>query len=137
MRRRHVLALLAMNAAGLALDRRTPAIAQPLPTIRVGATNGDGSKAVFYGRSSGIFQKAGLNVDITIINSGAAGMTSVHANSARDALARVETMVLMSGYDLPVRAIREHSRKAGIAMPMKEIDAVIARTRKARSRKTG
>jgi pilus assembly protein CpaF len=34
-------------------------------------------------------------------------LTTVHANSARDALARVETMVLMSGFDLPVRAIRE------------------------------
>jgi len=35
------------------------------------------------------------------------GMTTVHANSPRDALARLETMVLMSGLDLPSRAIRE------------------------------
>ena len=34
-------------------------------------------------------------------------MTTVHANSPRDALSRLETMVLMAGYDLPVRAIRE------------------------------
>src|SRR3989440_9924130 len=34
-------------------------------------------------------------------------LTTVHANSPRDALARVETMVLMAGYDLPVRAIRQ------------------------------
>src|SRR5438874_4401203 len=34
-------------------------------------------------------------------------LTTVHANSQRDALARVETMVLMAGYDLPVRAIRQ------------------------------
>jgi pilus assembly protein CpaF len=34
-------------------------------------------------------------------------LTTIHANTPRDALARVETMVLMSGYDLPVRAIRE------------------------------
>ena len=32
---------------------------------------------------------------------------TVHANSPRDVLSRVETMVLMAGYDLPVRAIRE------------------------------
>lgn len=32
---------------------------------------------------------------------------TTHANSARDALARVETMVLMAGYDLPLRAIRQ------------------------------
>ena len=34
-------------------------------------------------------------------------LTTVHANSARDALARIETMVLMAGFELPVRAIRE------------------------------
>jgi pilus assembly protein CpaF len=33
-------------------------------------------------------------------------LTTVHANSARDALSRIETMVLMAGYDLPMRAIR-------------------------------
>jgi len=35
------------------------------------------------------------------------GMTTLHANSPRDALARLETMVLMAGFDLPSRAIRE------------------------------
>jgi pilus assembly protein CpaF len=34
-------------------------------------------------------------------------ITTVHANSPRDALARLETMVLMAGLDLPSRAIRE------------------------------
>src|SRR6266850_3372077 len=33
-------------------------------------------------------------------------LTTLHANSPRDALARLETMVLMSGMELPVRAIR-------------------------------
>ena len=34
-------------------------------------------------------------------------LTTVHANTTRDALSRIETMVLMAGMDLPVRAIRE------------------------------
>src|SRR5690606_39833614 len=34
-------------------------------------------------------------------------LTTGHANSPRDMLARLETMVLMSGMELPVRAIRE------------------------------
>jgi len=34
-------------------------------------------------------------------------MSTVHANSPRDALSRLETMVLMAGIDLPSRAIRE------------------------------
>jgi pilus assembly protein CpaF len=34
-------------------------------------------------------------------------LTTVHANSPRDVISRVETMVLMAGMDLPSRAIRE------------------------------
>ncbi len=34
-------------------------------------------------------------------------ITTLHANSPRDALSRLETMVLMAGVDLPIRAIRE------------------------------
>ena len=34
-------------------------------------------------------------------------LSTVHANSPRDALSRVETMVMMAGMDLPVRVIRE------------------------------
>jgi pilus assembly protein CpaF len=39
-------------------------------------------------------------------------LSTVHANSPRDALARVETMVLLSGIDLPARAIREQMASA-------------------------
>ena len=42
------------------------------------------------------------------MNTGHEGsMTTIHANTPRDALSRLETMVLMAGFDLPVRAIRE------------------------------
>jgi pilus assembly protein CpaF len=39
-------------------------------------------------------------------------ITTCHANSARDALARIETMVLMAGTELPSRAIREQISSA-------------------------
>jgi pilus assembly protein CpaF len=39
-------------------------------------------------------------------------MTTAHANSPRDALARLETMCLMAGMELPVRAIREQVSSA-------------------------
>ncbi|MFI5268152.1 MAG: CpaF family protein [Chloroflexota bacterium] len=39
-------------------------------------------------------------------------LTTVHANSPRDALARVENMVLMAGLDLPAKAIREQIASA-------------------------
>lgn len=47
------------------------------------------------------------------MNTGHEGsLTTVHANSARDALSRIENMVLMAGLDLPVRAIREQMASA-------------------------
>ncbi|MGO8686028.1 MAG: CpaF family protein [Candidatus Dormibacteria bacterium] len=39
-------------------------------------------------------------------------MTTIHANSARDALARLETLVLMAGMDLPLKAIRQQVASA-------------------------
>ena len=39
-------------------------------------------------------------------------MTTAHANTPRDCLARLETMTLMAGMDLPVRAIREQIASA-------------------------
>ncbi len=39
-------------------------------------------------------------------------LTTLHANTPRDALARLETLVMMSGFDLPVRAIREQASGA-------------------------
>ncbi|HEU0131919.1 MAG TPA: CpaF family protein [Mycobacteriales bacterium] len=46
---------------------------------------------------------------------------TIHANSPRDALSRLETMVLMAGLDLPVRAIREQVSNA--------IDLIVHQTR--------
>lgn len=48
-------------------------------------------------------------------------LTTGHANTPRDMLARLETMVLMAGMDLPVRAIREQISSA--------IDLIIQQTR--------
>ena len=47
------------------------------------------------------------------MNTGHEGsLTTVHANSPRDALSRIENMVLMAGFDLPIRAIREQMTSA-------------------------
>ena len=39
-------------------------------------------------------------------------LCTVHANTPRDALSRIETMVLMAGFELPVRAIRQQVASA-------------------------
>ncbi len=47
------------------------------------------------------------------MNTGHEGsLTTVHANTPRDALSRIENMVLMAGFDLPVSAIREQMASA-------------------------
>jgi pilus assembly protein CpaF len=47
------------------------------------------------------------------MNTGHEGsLSTIHANSTRDALSRLETMVLMAGFDLPVKAIRQHASAA-------------------------
>ena len=47
------------------------------------------------------------------MNTGHEGsMTTAHANTPRDTLSRLETMCLMAGMDLPVRAIREQISSA-------------------------
>ena len=39
-------------------------------------------------------------------------LTTIHANSARDAISRIETMVMMAGFELPIRAIRDQIASA-------------------------
>ena len=47
------------------------------------------------------------------MNTGHEGsLTTIHSNSPRDTLSRVETMTLMAGFDLPVRVIREQMSSA-------------------------
>jgi pilus assembly protein CpaF len=47
------------------------------------------------------------------MNTGHEGsMTTVHANSTRDALARLEVMIAMSGFDIPIRALRHQIASA-------------------------
>ncbi len=56
------------------------------------------------------------------MNTGHEGsLTTLHANSSRDGLARLETMVLMAGMDLPLTAIREQIASA--------VDLIVQQTR--------
>jgi len=56
------------------------------------------------------------------MNTGHEGsLTTLHANTPRDALARLETMVLMAGMELPLQAIREQIASA--------VDVVVQQTR--------
>ena len=58
--------------------------------------------------------RAGEALDmLQAMNTGHDGsLTTIHANSPRDAVSRLETMVLMAGLDLPSKAIREQAASA-------------------------
>ena len=58
--------------------------------------------------------RSGETLDmLQAMNTGHDGsLTTLHANTPRDAIARLETMVLMSGMELPVKAIREQIASA-------------------------
>lgn len=67
--------------------------------------------------------RAGEALDmLQAMNTGHDGsLTTVHSNSPRDSLARLETLCLMAGFDLPVRAIREQISSA--------VDVIVQLTR--------
>lgn len=67
--------------------------------------------------------RAGEALDmLQAMNTGHDGsLTTIHANTPRDTLSRLETLVLMAGFDLPVRAIREQIASA--------IDCIVQLTR--------
>ncbi|MBT2500748.1 CpaF family protein [Agromyces sp. ISL-38] len=58
--------------------------------------------------------RGGESLDmLQAMNTGHEGsISTIHANSPRDAIARMETLVLMAGMDLPLRAIREQVASA-------------------------
>ena len=58
--------------------------------------------------------RGGESLDmLQAMNTGHEGsLSTVHANSPRDAMSRLETLVLMAGMDLPLRAIREQAASA-------------------------
>jgi pilus assembly protein CpaF len=58
--------------------------------------------------------RGGESLDmLQAMNTGHDGsLSTVHANAPRDAIARLETLVLMAGMDLPLRAIREQIASA-------------------------
>jgi pilus assembly protein CpaF len=58
--------------------------------------------------------RGGESLDmLQAMNTGHDGsLSTVHANTPRDAVARLETLVLMAGMDLPLRAVREQVASA-------------------------
>ena len=76
-----------------------------LPTVRVGLAEGDDATPTLYGVKAGLFRKYGLNVEITPMPSGAAGLAAL-AGGAVD-VAGTSLLPLFSAYSrgLPVQLV--------------------------------
>lgn len=81
------------------------AIAQTAGPIRVIGPPNDGFKAVHYARRAGIFRTYGLNVEITIINSGAAAAAALIGGSADVAYTNITTTITAHNKSLPIQIL--------------------------------
>src|SRR5207245_959974 len=98
-----------VSAVGRRIDFRTPMVdARLLDGSRVNAVISpialDGPMLTIRKFSRDPYQAQDLVHD--------GSLTTLHANTTRDALSRLETMVLMAGIDLPMRAIRQQTASA-------------------------
>lgn len=86
----------AMGLTALAAMAAAPARAQTLKTVRVGASLDDGITPLLYGMQSGIFAKAGLDVQLVSSASGAA-LAGAVAGDTID-IAKSSLMALITAY---------------------------------------
>jgi NitT/TauT family transport system substrate-binding protein len=89
------LALLAFGAHG--------AFAQTaLPVVRVVGPPNDGYKAVFYGVKAGIFKKYGIDVQTSIVASGAAAAAALSGSGADVAYTNILTLIQAHTHNVPM-----------------------------------
>jgi NitT/TauT family transport system substrate-binding protein len=98
-RRGVLLATVGLAALG---GRRAQAQAAPLHVI--GPPN-DGYKAVYYGVRSGIFRKYGVDVEATLINSGAAAAAALIGATADIAYTNATTLITAHNKNIPMQIV--------------------------------
>jgi NitT/TauT family transport system substrate-binding protein len=79
--------------------------AQPGPALRVIGPPNDGFKAVHYAAKSGIFAKHGVDVEISLINSGAAAAAALIGGAADIAYTNITTLILAHNRNVPMQIV--------------------------------
>lgn len=94
----------AVTAAAVALIvfAGCPVASQGLSTIRVVGPPNDGYKAVYYGIRSGIFRRYGLNVQASIVASGAAAAAALSGGAADIAYTNILTLIQAHTHNVPM-----------------------------------
>jgi NitT/TauT family transport system substrate-binding protein len=93
--------MLSSVGAALAITSRRPLGAQTMSTIRLGSPLGDDLTPALYAAHAGIFKKYGLDVQLTPIGSGAAGLAAVAGGSIEMTLSSVLPIVAARAKGLP------------------------------------
>jgi NitT/TauT family transport system substrate-binding protein len=96
-------AALAAGAAFAALPQR--ATAQSNPPLRVIGPPNDGYKAVHYAAKNGIFAKHGVEVTVSLINSGAAAAAALIGGAADIAYTNCTTLILAHNRGVPMQIV--------------------------------
>jgi NitT/TauT family transport system substrate-binding protein len=98
-RRSFVLSAVAVASAG---ER---ALAQTAPTLHMIGPPNDGFKAVYYAVKAGIFKKYGVNVEVSLINSGAAAAAALIGGTADVAYTNITTLITAHNKGVPMQAL--------------------------------
>src|SRR5262249_12505850 len=102
---RRAAALLALSAAPLAAPRRGGAQAAPAGALRIGVQLDDGSAPILWAKNAGLFEKAGLAVDIQKFTSGTAAAAAVAGGSLEIARSNPVALVTAHAKDVPFQVI--------------------------------
>jgi NitT/TauT family transport system substrate-binding protein len=113
--------ILRVAGAAVAAGIAHPAFAQTSATVRVGAFPAEVSAEVFYGREAGFFAKAGLNVDVQIMNNGSAIAAAISGDAIDVGLSDLVSVISAHAHGLPflyIAAGLQWSVKAPTLLPV-------------------
>ena len=122
--RMNVKVLMAVLLAGLGVTSAAAQTATPLPEIRVAISTSDQGTALLYADSAGLFRKAGLNVTITKMRSGAEIVAGVVGGSLDIGNASVVTVIEGHARGVPFQMIAPTTyysadkRDSGLIVPV-------------------
>jgi NitT/TauT family transport system substrate-binding protein len=95
----------ALLASAALVSLAAPARAQTSATLRAIGPGNDGYKPVYYGMRAGIFQKYGVTVTASVINSGAAAAAALVGGAADVAFTNITTLVTAHNKAIPMQAL--------------------------------
>jgi NitT/TauT family transport system substrate-binding protein len=98
-------AFLAAGAAAATLGGLRAATGQTLPVVRFIGPPNDGYKSIIYAQRAGLFQKYGVAVEATFINSGTAAAAAITGGAADVAYTNIAAVILGHAKDIPIQIL--------------------------------